>query len=412
MYTVIVVLLYLFSGRILAFALRIGGAVLDVLKGDGTLKENIAAVVDSAPKDDFQVRVQRKDLPLDSGTLIAYDIELRGALTQERGAKLSIVCALHDVTSGSPATVYSSLTWQQEDETGAYQEVTDLGDVPAHQWFSKWVKVGTLIPDALTGPYAGTRTLRVVAQIMPSQVVPVVRSGRIPDGMPPVRTRYVEFGERLTTIGWLEAEQQRQEANEIMVQLAVALGAADGNFDAYEARAIQSWMRRQLEMMPPGSRETVKNRLNTVFKEAHARAQAGQVDIAALSRRLASFEMPAANRTLMELLAEIAGADNELSENELALVRTVGKQLGVSPDEVAALAEKQFLGKNVTMAAGTSAEGTLGIQPDWTTERIQAHLRSEFKKWNGRMQAMESEEERAKAQAMIDQIAQLRQKYS
>jgi uncharacterized tellurite resistance protein B-like protein len=412
MSTVVIVLLYLFSGHILAFALRIGRAILDVLKGDGTLKENIAAVVDSAPKDDFQVRVQRKDLPLKSGTLLAYDIELRGALTQDRGARLSIVCALNDVTNGSPATVYSCLTWQQEEETGAYQEVTDLGDVPPDQWFSKWVKVGTLIPDALTGPYAGTRTLRVIAQIMPTQVVPVVRSGRIPNGTPPVRTRHFDFEERLTTVGWLEAEQQRQEANEIMVQLAVALGSVDGSFDAHEARAIQEWMRRQLEMTPPGSRETIKNRLNAVFKEAHTQARAGNIDVAALSSRLASFEMPAANRALMELLTEIAGADNELSENELALVRTVGKRLGVSPEEVAALAEKQFLGKNVTIAAGTTAESTLGIQSDWTTERIRSHLRSEFKKWNGRMQAMDSDEERAKAQAMIDLIAQLRQKYS
>ena len=59
-----------------------------------------------------------------------------------------------------------------------------------------------------------------------------------------------------------------------------------------------------------------------------------------------------------------------------------------------------------------SLEGLLGINESWSKDEVNAHLRREFAKWNGRIQSLEDEDEKLKAQMMLDAISAARKKYS
>ncbi len=63
------------------------------------------------------------------------------------------------------------------------------------------------------------------------------------------------------------------------------------------------------------------------------------------------------------------------------------------------------------LETSSSLEIMLGIDEGWTKEEILVHLNKEFAKWNGRIQALENEDEKNKAQKMLDAIAKARKKY-
>lgn len=72
---------------------------------------------------------------------------------------------------------------------------------------------------------------------------------------------------------------------------------------------------------------------------------------------------------------------------------------------------KAFLEMGSVPQSENELEALLGIDPEWDSSKIVAHLRGEFSKWNGRIQALEDHAEKEKAQKMIDAIAAARQKY-
>ena len=105
------------------------------------------------------------------------------------------------------------------------------------------------------------------------------------------------------------------------------------------------------------------------------------------------------------------GADGEITASEMALVRSISEKLGFDYDEVKAMSDKAFLSMDVIPSVEESLEGLLGIDPSWSKEQILSHLRREFSKWNGRIQALEDPSEKDKAQRMLDAIAAARKKY-
>ena len=54
----------------------------------------------------------------------------------------------------------------------------------------------------------------------------------------------------------------------------------------------------------------------------------------------------------------------------------------------------------------------MGIDKSWNNEKIKKHLLLEFSKWNNRINVLKTESERNNAQKMLDNIAELRKKYS
>ena len=60
----------------------------------------------------------------------------------------------------------------------------------------------------------------------------------------------------------------------------------------------------------------------------------------------------------------------------------------------------------------SSIEETLGIDVSWSNEKIKGYLRDEFQKWNGRLNVVKDEKERDNIQKKLNDIAELRKKYS
>ena len=57
------------------------------------------------------------------------------------------------------------------------------------------------------------------------------------------------------------------------------------------------------------------------------------------------------------------------------------------------------------------AESLLGIDNEWTDEQIKNHLKSEFRKWNARLNNLQPGPDKEYAQKVLDTIGVLRTKY-
>jgi hypothetical protein len=114
----------------------------------------------------------------------------------------------------------------------------------------------------------------------------------------------------------------------------------------------------------------------------------------------------------LELCYEVMAADGVADDNELRIISSVAKDLGLDMQEVSKMRDQKILHLNSNVASQANIEVMLGIEPDWTHDEIKKHLRVEFQKWNNRLNTLEEGEERDNAQLMLDRIAEARQKYA
>jgi uncharacterized tellurite resistance protein B-like protein len=366
----------------------------------------------SVQLDCLEVRAKRHVLPLETREVPCFVVEIRGRLSTQFEVNAVSVLSLVDVTGEESHPVISTLEDQQEQDSRVFQERKKIGRLPQDAYLDEWTHVGLVIPEALITPFSGARRLSAVVRIMPESQVEQIGLGFHQESTRVLMMAHCQFPVTIEEVGYIEARERHQEALEIIVRTAVAMAAKDNGIQREEATIIKRWMKEQVASVSHRHQDDLKERLNAALKEAHTTALSGSLIIEPLVDKLASFALPSANRQLLDLLSEVAGADSELAAAELEMIRDVGRRLGISQSEVEALSEARFLASGVQISTDTSGESLLGIDPSWSHEQIRTHLRKEFAKWNGRIQALSTDEEREKAQSMIDLIAELRQKYS
>ncbi|MCK5664359.1 MAG: hypothetical protein KAI17_12795, partial [Thiotrichaceae bacterium] len=81
-------------------------------------------------------------------------------------------------------------------------------------------------------------------------------------------------------------------------------------------------------------------------------------------------------------------------------------------DEVAKMRDKNIVNLDSSVSDHASVEVMLGIESDWSPEKIKSYLRTEFQKWNDRLNTLPDGHERSNAQLMLNRIAEARKKYA
>ena len=393
----------------LYYAIR---AAFSDAKANSTADRSSRGATGSRQIDTLEVRARRDVLRLETREAPCFSVEIRGRLSKQFEVNAVSVLSLVDETGEESHPVISTLEDQQEQDSRVFQERKKIGRLPQDAYLDEWTHVGLVIPEALITPFSGSRRLSAVVRIMPESQVEQIGLGFHQESTRVLMMAHCQFPVTIEEVGYIEARERHQEALEIIVRTAVAMAAKDNGIQREEATIIKRWMKEQVASVGHRYKEDLKERLNAALKEAHTTALSGSLFVEPLVDKLASFSLPSANRQLLDLLSEVAGADSELAAAELEMIRDVGRRLGISQSEVEALSEARFLASGVQISTETSGESLLGIDPSWSKDQIRTHLRKEFAKWNGRIQALSTDEEREKAQSMIDLIAELRQKYS
>ena len=341
----------------------------------------------------------------------AFEVKVRGLINATNTSELVLVTSIFDDTDDELMAVISSLDFFKEKHTDGFQNVVEAGTIRPNEGYRNWIKVATLYPETLTGTHRGKRKIKAFVSAMPPDQVSLITWGRTQKDMTIFSTATAEVEMELNEKGWVESQEERDLAKQLMVKIAVSVACADGDMNPAEGKAIQSWIKDQLRGVSDFKLERVKSELNGALKEAFLEFQNGELDQYTLVLKLKDLDLHSLNQGLLEFLVAVIGADDEITQDEMAIIKKIGEQLGVDYDDIKAMSDKAFLEMGSIPKSENELEALLGIDPTWDSPKILAHLRSEFSKWNGRIQALEDDEEKEKAQRMLDAIATARQKY-
>ena len=140
-------------------------------------------------------------------------------------------------------------------------------------------------------------------------------------------------------------------------------------------------------------------------------AKDGNLSLSALTARLNEIGEKKLKYDAIELCFDVMAADGVADAAEMKTIRQVADALGLELDEIEKLRDQKIVGLDSSISEQANVEDLLGIESTWDAELIKKHLRTEFQKWNNRINTLSEGDERDNAQRMLDVIAEARKKY-
>jgi tellurite resistance protein len=340
----------------------------------------------------FEIRVRRQTDHFESLDIDVFVVEMRGGITAPRDnysatAKLTV----RDVTGGEDHPVFTALDSQQLHDSpvlGIEQRQT----IPyCSSVINEWVIFCKIPIDLLTFPRKGARTLRFSLEMEGTSA-----------------TATVTVAHECKTDGYLEAYENRQKFEELTLQLAFAVSAADGAPDRAESEVIKAWGKERVDYSPAGQREEAKERLNKTLREVVQQFNQGAAsDIPSLCRKLKAVASVAERYDAIELCLHVAKADGVADRRELELLSRLSDLLEIDSSRFRELKDKILPVTMIKVSGQADVDQLLGIHSGMSAEEVKKHLRNEFQKWN-RLATHSSPEKREQAGRMLEFIAKKR----
>ena len=188
-----------------------------------------------------------------------------------------------------------------------------------------------------------------------------------------------------------------------------ALG--DGNIDSRELSTLRRWKNEFVSKMKAG----IQSKIDTAMENEIHKSITGVSEerLHTACSKLKGVGDPFKSMT-MGLAFEIVAADHKVEPSELACLQKIARLLDIPSTKFKELEDKHL--RPIQIKAATTGntnasenEQLLGIDPSWTKDQKLAQLTSEFSKYNARMQAIRSDEQRAQCRRMLEIIANMRE---
>ncbi len=188
-----------------------------------------------------------------------------------------------------------------------------------------------------------------------------------------------------------------------------ALG--DGNLDSRELAKLRRWKKDFVSKMKDGIRSEIDRAMENEIDNSIAGVSEERLHKACSN--IKDVGDPFKSMT-MELSFEIVAADHKVMPSELACLHKIARLLDISSTKFKDLEDKYLRPIQLKAATSGNADASenellLGIVPTWSKEQKLAQLTSEFAKYNARMQAIRSDEQRAQCRRMLEIIASMRE---
>jgi uncharacterized tellurite resistance protein B-like protein len=384
--------------------------VIKTVKDGGDIVENVKNQFREMGA--FEMKVEPIKVDISDRKADAYDVYIRGHFKLGYTTDISIATSLFDYTDEKFDAIISSIEGFREKNTDGYQSVVDLKGVTPNQGYLDWISVARFFPEITVGTKKGKRKIRVYARVIPTKSLSTINYGLMPTDSEVFSAAFKDVEVNLKEKGWRESIEEREEAKAIIIKLAVAVASEDGEMNAQEGKAIQAWIKQEISYAVDSRKEYIKNFLNSALKEAYKLETEKNNPQEPLIKRLKEINIGSINQSSMKLLMDVIGADNEITKSEMKLINSIGKELEINVKDIQAMTDKAFLEMKGGSELNETMDSMIVINPEWTKAEIKDYLNKEFTKWNGRIQALEDEEKKNKAQAMLDAIAKARKKYA
>jgi tellurite resistance protein len=360
---------------------------------------------------EFSTRIIEKNTEEDGSGLNYYSIEIKGVLPIGRSIDGVFVTSLFDITDdrNEPKVVLSVIDKFQEPATTAYSIANATGQLEPGYGFTRWVEIGRVFPLFVQTPYAGKRILNVVTRLTDVNGIEHLELGFLPSDLCyAVEINEIEIDQLAK--GYKEAAKDKQECMRISVMLGMVVAMSDGTLDDPEGEVLKKWMAKVITPYSDAKRKELKETLNSAMKEAFAQIQEQSLSKSDLIDAFNKIGDNASKFEAMELCYDVMAADGVADPEEIKVLHRIGDALDLDIAELEKLRDLKMMGLSSQVEDGGAAS-LLGIDPEWDDGQVKKHLRSEFSKWNARLNNLQPGPDKEHAQKMLDTIGEMRSKY-
>lgn len=385
------------------------GAAARTVTGKGSMSDNMEIAFKGMS--DFEVRLVDDRLGEKSDGPEFKAIEVKGLFPIYAPVNLGVVISVFDSTEGTLKPMLSDLDMFQEPDTVAYHHSTEIGEVKPDQGYMRWQRVGAVFTGLLNPPKKGNRELSVVIRLIDADDPPAIRAGfcdKEDGGV--LATRVVKFRHAFAENGYEEEAENRDKARALSIKIGMAVAMADGSLDPTEGEVLKAWITKAISPYDDTKRDHLKVIYNKAMKESYEAAQKGELSLSDLTAQLNQIAETSSRYETIELCFDVMAADGIADPEELKTIKKIAEALELDFSEIEKLRDQKLIGLD-TATDQASVEDLLGIENDWSEDRIKKHLRTEFQKWNDRLNTLAEGENRDNAQRMLNLIADARKKY-
>jgi uncharacterized tellurite resistance protein B-like protein len=340
-------------------------------------------------------------------------VHFKGRIPVKTPTKVTFVISAVDINGQRAHPCFFPLDACQEKKTLAFQQRVNLDRVfSPGDYVQNWIRIGVVFPSLLQPPYGGNRTIQIVLRLFEKGAEVGVHSGCCKSDTPGLlwsgaRNFTFTYKER----GYIEVKQNLREAAILAIPLAMAVSSADGCFDEEEGEIVQAWIERHVNSAQPNDRENLKRDMNAAVEKAYQDGITTGIQTSQPIARLKEIGDKATNFEALELCFEVMSANDKMSPEEMALLRSYADLLNIPKKEFERLMDIHALNISTDGVANSDDERLLGLEASMDPREKLLALRKEFKKWNSRMATLTDPDHRQVAQHRLDMIGRLRQKY-
>jgi len=397
-------------GRLVSAGTRTVGAAAKAAVGKGSFSENMELAFQGMGP--MEARLVDGKLGDDGDGPDIKSIEIKGLFPVNTTRHVAFITSVFDETDDEMKPVLSAIEMFQEPGSVVYQHVSELGQVSPEHGFVRWSRVGGVIPDLLEPPVGGKRQFLVILRLADLDDMPVIQYGyHDPDDSGVLWQTVLKFEHTTDGKGYEEAAEHKDQARALSVKIGMAVAMADGTLDDSEGETLKEFVQKSIAPFDDDKQERLKQVYNDAMKDAHAAWKSGDLSLSDLTAELNEIADRTSKYETIELCFDVMAADGIADAEELKVIRKVSEALDLDFDEIDKMRDQKIVGLETNIGTQASIEDILGIEAEWDDDTIKSHLRTEFQKWNDRLNTLNEGDERDNAQQMLDLIADARKKY-
>ena len=210
-------------------------------------------------------------------------------------------------------------------------------------------------------------------------------------------------------VGWRDEYLNRDRVDELCVQLAYVVAAADGKIERSENEIILNWAKSMLIFEKEENYEAKKKQMETATKEAHDQVIIGKLDIGAITEEMNEIAPKTQKYDAIELMLDVCVGDGDIKSVEDKNIELAVKCLKLNWEQYKVMREKRLVNVNIEENESLD-EGLFGIIESMSNEEKCKELRVKYNEWKA-VTVHNDPATRKQALQMIERIKKLRKKH-
>ena len=302
----------------------------------------------------------------------------------------------------------------ESEESRVFRREVDLGSPNAGLYYPKFINITNYALEAIQPPYKGRRSAKIVVFFFDANKPVIFNKGAITQNQDNLlHTAEIKETLNYDEPGYMDEINNLYDCKPLMVDLAMQMAMSDGSLDKTEGIVIKNWIKQEIKMVSDSQKDDLKKSLNATLESSYKKISSKGNDDSILQE----FNKKASRSSkyqLIEFCLDVLSADGVASEGELKKLEEMTKKMGLNYDEVQKMKDKtliKIVSDSLSSGKPTSDESMVGLDKNLSNEDALKFIKKEYRKWNGRLNSLNSGNERDNAQRLLDTLARLRKKY-